>query len=272
MRTARLAVVTGVALAIVAFGSPARAAAPEQLRPLDVTVDGVARTALIYVPPAPTDRPLPLVFAFHGHGGTSRQAARVFRLDHLWPAAISVYPQGLDTPGVLTDADGARPGWQHAIGVEGDRDLHFFDLLLAQLKHDHPVDPKRVYCTGHSNGGGFTYVLWQARPDVFAALAPCSAAAGFAARLTPKPAMICGGLNDPIVNFAWQQRTIDAVRRVDGCEPTGVPWEGAGVLFASERGTPLVTYTYPGGHPMDSAEPGLIVKFFQQHPGPTTRP
>ena len=32
------------------------------------------------------------------------------------------------------------------------------------------IDEKRVYATGHSNGGGFTYLLWTCRPDAFAAL------------------------------------------------------------------------------------------------------
>jgi len=257
---------------LLGWGSLAHSAPPDRLQTLPLTVDGVARTALVYVPTEPTPGPLPLVFVFHGHGGSSRQVERTFQIDRLWPGAISVYPQGLDTAGQLLDPGGNLPGWQPRPGTEGDRDLHFFDALLARLKRDEPVDPARVYCTGHSNGGGFTYVLWRARGDVFAAVAPCSAAAGFAAQLPPKAAMICGGLNDPIVKFAWQQRTMDAVRRVNGCDATGTPWEGVGVQYASQTGTPLVTYTYPGGHPMDRAEPGLIVKFFQGHPGPTTRP
>jgi polyhydroxybutyrate depolymerase len=55
------------------------------------------------------------------------------------------------------------------------------------------LDVKRIYCTGHSNGGGFTYLLWLARGDVFAAVAPSSAAARYANQLPPKPALILGG-------------------------------------------------------------------------------
>ena len=44
--------------------------------------------------------------------------------------------------------------------------------MLARLKTDYKVDDKRIYSTGHSNGGGFTYLLWAARGDVFAAFAP----------------------------------------------------------------------------------------------------
>ena len=68
-------------------------------------VDGVEQHALVAVPsPAPTAAtPTPLVFVFHGHGGRSAAAARGFRLHELLPQAVVVYPQGLPTPGRLTD-------------------------------------------------------------------------------------------------------------------------------------------------------------------------
>ena len=34
------------------------------------------------------------------------------------------------------------------------------------------MDETRIYATGFSNGAGFTYLLWAARPTVFAAFAP----------------------------------------------------------------------------------------------------
>ncbi len=262
------------AAAWVGWASLTPAAGPDRLRPLTLTVDGVDRTALVYTPAtaAAGGTPAPLVFVYHGHGGTARAAERAFAVDRLWPAAISVYPQGLDTPGPLTDPAGLRPGWQHATGLQGDRDLHFFDALLARVEHDAAVDRGRVYCTGHSNGGGFTYLLWLNRPAVFAAVAPCSAGGLNAAQLVPKPAMICGGLDDPLVPFAHQRQAMDTVRRLDGCDPAGTPWADKATLYPSRAGTPVVTYAYPGGHAMDAAEPGLVVRFFQEHPGPTTRP
>ena len=260
----RRLVLLWLGLASIAHGAP-----PDGLQTLEFTVDGAVRTAIVYVPPTATGASLPVVFVFHGHGGTSRNALNGFAINRLWPEAISVYPQGLNTPGKLTDPEGKRPGWQKAVGDQGDRDLHFFDALLARLKKDHPVDPARIYCTGHSNGGGFTYLLWLARPQVFAAVAPCSGAGAYAAQLTPKPAMILAGRNDPLVRFEWQELMIAAVRKVNGCGVAGEPWQGgAGTLYPSAGGTPLVTFVYPGGHAMDPAEPALILKFFQQHPGP----
>src|ERR1051325_749978 len=82
------------------------------------TVDGVAREALVYVPSAARTNPTPVVFAFHGHGGSMLNAARTFSVHTRWPEAIVVYPQGLNTPGRLTDPDGRRPGWQKEVRSE----------------------------------------------------------------------------------------------------------------------------------------------------------
>ena len=135
------------------------------------------REALVYAPATAKTDLSPVVFAFHGHGGTMKYAANKFRFHKLWPEAIVVYMQGLKTPGTIVDPQGKWPGWQKTFGDQGDRDLKFFDAALATLKKDYNVDAKRIYATGHSNGGGFTYLLWAARGDVLAAVAPCAAAA-----------------------------------------------------------------------------------------------
>ncbi len=249
----------------------APAAPVEEPQTLELTVDGVTRTALVHIPPGATHGNLPLVFVFHGHGGSSRNALYTFKMDRQWPEAISVYPQGLKTPGKLTDPEGLESGWQKTVGDQEDRDLHFFDALLARLEKDHPVDTKRVYATGHSNGGGFTYLLWLARPQVFAAMAPCSGAAAYVQQLTPKPVLLSAGREDPLVKFEWQKMMIAALTRINGCDAPGESWQDVGTLYPSKGQTPLVTYLYDGGHAMDPAEPALIVRFFQEHPvSPTT--
>ncbi len=257
---------------VIATSSLAQAASANDLQTVEFTVDGVVRTALVYVPPTkPDGGSVPLVFAFHGHGGGALGAERTFAFDHRWPEAISVYPQGLNTPGMVSDPEGKKSGWQNAVGKQDDRDLHFFDAMLVRLKADYPVDPRRIYVTGHSNGAGFTYLLWHTRADVFAAVAPCSGAAIYGAELTPKPAIILGGRDDRTVKFEWQQMMIAAVRKINGCgDAAGEPWEGGeGTLYPSKTGTPLVTYLYDGGHMMEPGESKWIVDFFQQHPGTT---
>lgn len=140
---------------LLLLASPfARAGEADGFQHLTFTVDGVVRTALIYAPPTARSVRAPLVFVLHGHGGNARQVAHSYALNRQWPEAISVYMQGLDTPGQLTDP-------QAAPGDQGDRNLKFFDVVPARLKQDYDVDTRRIYCTGHSNGGGFTFLdLW----------------------------------------------------------------------------------------------------------------
>jgi polyhydroxybutyrate depolymerase len=236
----------------------------------ELTVDGVVREALLWAPAKAKTEPAPLVFAFHGHGGNMNNAARMYHLHTLWPEAIVIYPQGLNTPGQLTDPEGKKPGWQGAAGLQGDRDLKFFDAMLASLEAKFKVDPKRIYSTGHSNGGGFTYLLWAERGDKFAAFGPSAAAArralGTQGGLKPKPMIHIAGEKDPLVKFEWQKLTMEAVRKTNQCGE-GTSWEGAAgcTLYPSEIGAPVVTFIHPGTHTYPGEAPALIVKFFKQH-------
>jgi polyhydroxybutyrate depolymerase len=257
-------------LSIIPVFSVTLAADPS--RPLERTwqVEGVERKALVYAPTAANKEPTPLVFAFHGHGGTMGHAARSFAYQEIWPEAIVVYMQGLNTPGKLTDPEGKKSGWQPAQGDQQDRDLRFFDAVLASLKTDYKVDEKRIYATGHSNGGSFTYLLWAARGDVFAAVAPSAAVPGkSASELKPKPALHVAGEADPLVKYNWQKFAIERVKKVNGCDAEGKAWAKAGELtgtqYASKIESPFVVVTFPGGHQFPAKAPELIVKFFKEH-------
>ena len=249
------------------------ALAEEALVRHEFTVDGVVREALVAAPASAKTTPAPRVFGFHGHGGNMQLAARSYHLHTLWPEAIVVYPQGLNTKGQLTDPEGKKPGWQGAVGAEGDRDLKFFDAMFASLEAKFKVDTKRIYSTGHSNGGGFTYLLWAERGEKFAAFAPSAAAARRALAtqggLKPKPIIHIAGENDPLVKFEWQKLTMEAVRKSNQCGE-GTSWEGEKgcTLYPSKIGAPVVAFIHPGTHTYATEAPALIVKFFKQHAQP----
>ena len=127
---------------------------------------------------------------------------------------------------------GFRNYLDYANGTLGDWGVHWFDQLYWWTDELHP---KRVYSMGHSNGAAFSYVLWQARPDVLAAVGSVAGSLTIKARdLKPLPVIHVAGENDPLVKFAWQQATFAAVRRFNACSDEGKPYAKEGVLEVSE--------------------------------------
>jgi len=254
---------------LVAFGlcaAPDLSAAGEPVR-REWTVDGLTREALLAVPADAKTRPTPVIFAFHGHGGNMRASARKFDCHTLWPEALVVYPQGVPTPGRLTDPEGRKTGWQSAAGDHGDRDLKFFDAILAALRQEFRVDDRRVCVTGHSNGGGFTYLLWSTRGEQLAAVAPCAAVFREARTLAPKPVLHLAGEKDPLVKYAWQQAMIEAVKKINQCG-AGQPWGEFCTRYPSAVNAPVVTYIHLGGHEIPAGTPAVIVRFFREQAKP----
>lgn len=239
---------------------------PEQQR-IELEIDGVTRVAYAYVPRSAGTVPTPVVLAFHGHNGTAVAAARDYGMQRAWPEAITVYLQGLNTPGRFIDPEGKETGWQMQPGNQGDRDLKFFDAVLEHLRAAYKVDEDRVYALGHSGGGYFVYLLWAQRGDVLAGVAPMSSeAAENLPELEPMPALLLAGEQDGAVRYAWIRVTMDAVRVLNGCSAEGEPWAEHCTLFPSEGGTPLVEYVHPGGHEVPRGAIPAIARFFQTAP------
>ena len=246
------------------------AKAPEGCVEQSWDVDGVKRTALVRVPSGVTG-PLALVFGWHGHGGRSTHSARHWGYPEIDKTSILVFPQGLPTVSPLVDKEGRMPGWQTSVTSEGGRDMRLFDVILTDLKKKHAVDDRRIYSMGHSNGAAFSYLLWQGRPDVLAAIGSVAGSMrGDGKPTTPLPVIHVAGKNDPLVKFAWQQATFVAVRRFNGCAEEGQPWAKEGVvdatIYASSKGAPLVTALHEGGHEYARGSTELIVRFFKENP------
>ncbi len=254
------------------------------------TVDGVQRVAYIQSPqpskqtagptpiigsirkvtdgeeasPPPQVKPA-VVFVFHGHGGNGRNMSRKDFASH-WPEAYFVFPDGLLTKSYY-DPEGKRSGWQQSAQANEGRDLKFFDAMLATMLN-RGADPQRVYVTGHSNGGFFSYLLWAERHDKLAAIASSAGGGPRASQLQPLPAMHLAGRSDTIVSFAAQARTMDLIRRVNRCEKESHPLEGIGDEYPSKLKTPFVSYIYSAGHEFQTDAPERIVGFFRLHTRP----
>lgn len=241
----------------------ALASAPQTVH---LDIDGVDREALVYPASKPSGAEgSPLVFGFHGHGGNMRNAARSFEMHAQWPEAVVVYMQGLPTPGGIVDPEGKKNGWQLAPAQQGGRDLAFFDAMLAKVRKDYRIDPHRIYSMGHSNGGRFTYVLWAARPDVFAAFGPSSSpATGLLFRMTAKPVFHIAGEKDPLVSYDSQKATIEALIRKNECGK-GQSRGDYLTYYPGSNGNDVATYITPGGHEYPRAANAKMVEFFKAH-------
>lgn len=234
---------------------------------------GLYRSGMVWVPADQTKRPKngwPIVFVFHGHGGSDRSSMRSFGIEKSWPDALVIYLKGLPTKGLLTDPDGNRAGWDMRTKPEDNRDIILFDTVLDWAIKEQHGDPSRVYVTGHSNGGGFTYTLWAYRGDKLAGVAPSAAALsinGGRELLKPKPAMILGGQDDPLVKFEWQSAMMNFAKKLDQCAGDGKPWAPGGkeaLWYDSPTGNPVVTIIHNRGHGMPENAGASIAAFFKQ--------
>lgn len=200
------------------------------------------------------------VIVFHGHGSSPAGAQKSFPLAALWPEATIVYPQGLNTPS-RTDPEGKRTGWQKALGDQGDRDLIFFDELVAMLREK---GIEKIFATGHSNGGSFCYLLWALRSSVLSGIGP-SGTSGTRLKQHPDreavPVFHMAGKKDFIVPFPSQEKAIAAVRAFNGCDEVGESWAEKQTLYRGEN--PVVFAVSEKGHDVPKAYLADMVRFFR---------
>jgi polyhydroxybutyrate depolymerase len=225
-------------------------------------IAGEARAASVYAPSgtSPTGR-APLVFSFHGHGDSVENFQRT-GLHGAFPEAIVVYPEG---SAVRLDGN---TGWQAEKGEDHDRDLQFLDAMVASLREKFAVDDARIFATGFSNGGSFTYLLWAERSNVFAAFAPVSTRSRPGVVPTvPKPVLQVGGRQDGTVGFREQLSTIDRARRVNGALDNGESCGTGCTLYGARANAPVIAWIHSGGHEYPAGTADGITKFFRDHPG-----
>ncbi|MDR3688307.1 MAG: hypothetical protein P4L46_02935 [Fimbriimonas sp.] len=230
---------------------------------IDPKIDGVAREALVAAPSAKTAEPPPVVFMFHGHGGSARRCVSRFHVEKQWPEAVVVYPDGLPIDQLAPGLPVTRgQGWALAC-TEANRDVKFYDALRRRILRDYHADPKRVYAIGFSNGGMFVYTLWTLRAKEFAGFCPSGAAlASPDMKLTvPLPCFATLSRNDPNVPSTYQQQGFDAIRAVDHSNIEGAPYGEHGTAFGGAR--PVVLWTYDGGHEFPFEAFPSLIKFFK---------
>lgn len=232
---------------------------------IKVEVDGVSRSAIVHEGTGKSKK-TPVLFVFHGHGGNAALVERRFGFHTSWKEAIIVYMQGIPGVSGITDREGVRNGWQMNPGDLRDRDLKFFDEMLARVIKDFKVDNDRVYAVGHSNGARFVNVLWKSRADKFAAFCAVAGPGGQMINgATPRSIWISMGKNDPIVPFENQKRSTDFVKQMLKVDEKKAKTDGDLTTYEGLNKTELVVEVRNAGHefPVDSIP--KIVEFFKRH-------
>ena len=161
-----------------------------------IVVGGVNRTYVVHVP-AKLGSSVPLLLSFHGHFGTGAGQARLSNFSALSEryGFIVVYP------------DGINRGWNDGReGSKGADDIGLVKALIADFSRRYPIDRKRIYVNGFSNGAMFSQYVGCALANQIAAIAPVSGylptedAAG-CHPVRPIPVLEIAGTADPIMPF-----------------------------------------------------------------------
>jgi poly(3-hydroxybutyrate) depolymerase len=149
----------------------------------EIQSGGRTRNYGMYVPDGYNDHkntPRKLIIDFHGNGGSPEgqyENSQYYK-----------YPQG--SGHLVAYPLGINRSWQGAsYATPGVDDLQFTSDLVAHIRTNYCVDPKRIYASGKSNGGGFVDLLaCSDNGNEFAAFA--MAAAALYTDNAPSP---CGG-------------------------------------------------------------------------------
>lgn len=119
------------------------------LETVNIQVDGLTRTYLLYVPPGDsTTNRLPLVLVYHGAGDTASNTTNEMGLLALAEQRhnmIIVYLQGVDD--TWNDDAGDPPAEQQNVN-----DIGFTKAVLNKVESRYYVNRSRVVATGISNG------------------------------------------------------------------------------------------------------------------------
>jgi polyhydroxybutyrate depolymerase len=148
-------------------GLPAQSHARIETR-RTIQAGGVERSYLLHLPASRVaGRPVTLLLVFHGAGGEGAGIASHTGLTG--PATSRGY--------AVAYPDAVERRWNDGRGMSGGQDdVEFIRILLDSLGHELPVDHKRIYATGISNGAGLVYRLACDLPGIFAAIAPVAGA------------------------------------------------------------------------------------------------
>lgn len=173
-----------------------------------LTVDGTVRSYLEYVPKdLGTGRPL--LISCHGMNQDAAYQKNMLAVESVADKEkfITVFPEGINR------------GWE----LSGDRDINFMKAIINKMVEKYGIDANRVYISGFSMGGMFTYHCMNKLSDKIAAFAPISGypMGGFNCTTSrPLPVIHTHGTTDDVVTFSNVQNNLNVLINHNKCNTT----------------------------------------------------
>jgi polyhydroxybutyrate depolymerase len=180
---------------------------------MDLVTGGFQRAYRVHIPSGyDGTTPLPLVVVIHGAFDTAKNIEKISGFSQLADrdAFIVLYPEGIGIFGYLQHWNAG-----HCCGKAADDpidDVGYLATAIADVCIRLPVDQRRIYMVGFSNGGMMTYRFAAERTGTLAAAASIAASIGgrptasapewrIPAPGKPLPILIIHGLEDDDVPF-----------------------------------------------------------------------
>ena len=166
--------------------------------------DGNAREYIVYIPASyDGSTSYPLLFSFHGGGGTSSDFINTNDMRPIADTAgfIAIYPQA------AIDPDDGSFSWLHKAPTTHN-DIFFIEAIIDSLSTQYMIDNNRVYACGYSEGGIFSYELGCRLNNRIAAFSSVSGSMlvdafrdsyydlGFCSPVHPTAVLLIPGTND----------------------------------------------------------------------------
>jgi polyhydroxybutyrate depolymerase len=217
-----------------------------------VVVDGRQRQFVVHIPGVHPRTDMPLVLNFHGWGSTAHEQIRLTGMNSVADREgfAVAYPEGIGPVAGFNAGDCCG----EAITERVD-DVALTRAILDDLERAFPIDSKRVYATGMSNGGFMSHRLACELSDRIAAIAPVAGVIGVHSCSPTRSVSVLQfhGTADTLVRyqggglatFVPVETTVRDWARRDGCPGIASDWSADRRMVTYRRGD-VTCETYAG--------------------------
>ena len=221
-----------------------------------ISIEGEARTFVLSLPENyDSQTAYPLVFAWHGRGGSGSVAKGYFGLqDIAGSEAIIVYPDGLPQEDYNGDT-----GWE--VRASGS-DIIFFDSLYERITENSCIDLDRVYSAGHSFGGFMTNFLGCKRANVLSAIASVAGGGPWGSCEGSIAAILIHGNNDNIVEISEGESSLSKWKVTNECLDSSTSSSDGHCISYDNCTHPVEWCEFSGGHMWPPFAAETIWNFF----------